>query len=236
MMMRRLPALLSLTLSMSAVASPSLQTVPAARIVDAAQAQLDACLGNDKAAAQVTVVGKPDDVQVLAGTLALKARKPEGHWPRARVGVPVDVAINGQVVRSTTVWFAVSVQHEVPTYAADAPIGAVAAGMKFVPHDADVAAMQGDVVSDPHQLDGMRLRHAVLAGSPVVLEDFERIPDVDRQQRVSVLASYGVIQLQAKGTSIGRGNTGDTVLVQVDGAEAPVHARVTNRGVVQVVD
>ncbi|WP_284320500.1 flagellar basal body P-ring formation chaperone FlgA [Dyella acidisoli] len=221
---------------MSATGSPSLQTVPAVRIVDAAQTEIDACLGNDKTSAQVTVVGKPEDVQVLAGVLALKARKPEGRWPRARVGVPVDVVVNGQVMRSTTVWFAISVQHEVPTYAADAPIGAVAAGMKFVPHDADIAGLQGDIVNDPHQLDGMRLRHAVLASSPVVLEDFERIPDVDRQQRVSVLASYGVIKLQAKGTAIGRGNVGDTVLVQVDGAEAPVHARVTSQGVLQVVD
>lgn len=235
-MRRLLPAVLSLALSVSAAASPSLQIVPAVRIVDAAQAELDACLGTDKSAAQVAVVGKPEDVQVLSGTLALKARRPEGHWPRARVGVPVDVVINGQVMRSATVWFAVIVQREVPTYAADASIGTAAKGLKFAPHDADVAALQGDIVNDLHQLDGMRLRRAVLAGSPVVLEDFERIPDVDRQQRVDVLASYGVIKLQAKGTAIGRGNIGDIVVVQVDGAEAPVHARVTSQGVLQVVD
>jgi len=234
--MRRLLALSLLALSVVAAASPSLQTVPAVRIIDAAQTELDACLGGDKAAAQVTVVGKPEDVQVLAGALVLKARKPEGRWPRARVGVPVDVVVNGQVMRSTTVWFSVDVQREVPTYAVDAAMGTLASGLKFVPHDADVAAVQGDIVSDPHQLDGMRLRHAVMAGSPVLLEDFEHVPDVDRQQRVNVLASYGVIKLQAKGTAIGRGNAGDTVLVQVDGAEAPVHARVTDRGVVQVVD
>lgn len=235
-MRRSLPAILLLVFGMSAAATPSLQTVPAVRIVDAAQAELDACLGNDKSAAQVAVVGKPEDVQVLSGTLALKARRPEGRWPRARIGVPVDVVVNGQVVRATTVWFAVSLQHEVSTYAADASMGTAAAGLKFAPHDADVAALQGDIVTDPHQLDGMRLRHAVLAGSPVVLEDFEHIPDVDRQQRVDVLASYGVIKLQAKGTAIGRGNAGDTVMVQVDGAEAPVHARIIKQGVLQVVD
>jgi flagella basal body P-ring formation protein FlgA len=235
-MRRLLPVMLSLGLCMSAVASPQLQTVPAVRIVDAAQAELDACLGNDKSVAQVYVVGKPEDVQVLAGTLALKARRPEGRWPRARVSVPVDVVINGQVVRSATVWFAVSVQHEVSTYASDASMGTAAAALKFMSRDADVAALQGEIATDPHQLDGMRLRHAVVAGSPVVLEDFERVPDVDRQQRVEVFESYGVIKLQAKGTAIGRGNTGDTVVVQVDGAEAPVHARITDKGVVQVVD
>jgi flagella basal body P-ring formation protein FlgA len=140
------------------------------------------------------------------------------------------------VVRSATVWFAVSVHRDVPGYAADAAMGSVASALTFTPHDADVAMLQSAVVTDPSQLKGMRLRHAVLAGSPVLLEDFERIPDVDRQQRVDVTASYGVITLQAKGTAIGRGNAGDTVLVLVDGAEAPVHARVTDKGVVQVVD
>ncbi|HUB90314.1 MAG TPA: flagellar basal body P-ring formation chaperone FlgA [Dyella sp.] len=235
-MRRLLPASLLFAVSLCAAASPLLQTVPAARIVAVAQAEMDARLGNDKATAQLAVVGKPEDVQVLAGKLALKARQPEGRWPRSRVSVPVEVSVNGTVVRSATVWFAVSVQREVPTYALDASLGTAASALKFVSHDADIAALQGSLVTDPHQLDGMRLRHAVVAGSPVVLEDFERIPDVDRQQRVEVLESYGVIKLEAKGTAIGHGNAGDTVLVQVDGAEAPVRARITDKGVVQVVD
>lgn len=235
-MRRLLPAVLLVTLPLYASASPMLQTVASMRIVDVARSELDACLGNDKAVAQVSIVGKPEDVQVLPGKLTINARKPEGRWPRARVGMPVDISVNGEVVRSATVWFAVSVHHDIPGYATDAAMGTLASALKFVPHDADVAALQSGLVTDPHQLDGMRLRHAVLAGSPVLLEDFEHIPDVDRQQRVDVSASYGVIKLETKGTAIGRGNTGDTVLVLVDGAETPVHARVTDKGVVQVVD
>jgi flagellar basal body P-ring formation protein FlgA len=235
-MRRSLPAILLFAVAMCTSASPALQVVAAARVVEVARAELDACLGDDKSVAQVDVVGKPEDVQVLPGALTVKARKPEGRWPRARVGMPVDISVNGQVVRSATVWFALSVHRDMPAYVADAATGTSASTLKFAPHDVDVAMMQGVVVTDPHQLDGMRLRHAVLAGSPVLLEDFEKIPDVDRQQRVDVTESYGVIKLQATGTAIGRGNTGDTVLVQVDGAETPVHARVTDKGVVQVVD
>lgn len=235
-MRRLLPAVLLVTLPLYASASPMLQTVASARMVDVARSELDACLGDDKAVAQVSIVGKPEDVQVLSGKLVINARKPEGRWPRARVGMPVDISVNGEVVRSATVWFAVSVRHDIPGYTTDAAMGTVASTLKFAPHDADVAALQGGVVTDPHQLDGMRLRHAVLAGSPVLLEDFEHIPDVDRQQRVDVLASYGVIKLETKGTAIGRGNTGDTVMVLVDGAESPVRGRITDKGVVQVVD
>ncbi len=235
-MRRLLSAVLLVTLPLYASASPMLQTVASARMVDVARSELDACLGDDKAVAQVSVVGKPEDVQVLPGKLVINARKPEGRWPRARVGMPVDISVNGEMVRSATVWFAVSVHHDIPGYTTDAAMGTVASTLKFAPHDADVAALQGGLVTDPHQLEGMRLRHAVLAGSPVLLEDFEHIPDVDRQQRVDVLASYGVIKLETKGTAIGRGNTGDTVLVLVDGAESPVRGRITDKGVVQVVD
>jgi flagella basal body P-ring formation protein FlgA len=223
-------------LPMYVCASPQLQTVASARVVDAARSELDACLGEDKAVAQVSVIGKPDDLLILPGQVTIHARRPQGHWPRARVGMPVDVSVNGEVVRSATVWFAISVHHDVPGYVADAAIGTAASSLKFGPHDEDVAALQGQIIVDPKQLDGMRLRHAVVAGSPVLLEDFERVPDVDRQQRVDVMATHGVIKLQAKGTSIGRGNAGDTVLVLVDGAETPVHARVTDKGVVQVVE
>jgi flagella basal body P-ring formation protein FlgA len=235
-MHRYLYAIALTALPFCASASPQLQTVASARVVDAARSELDACLGDDKAVAQVSVIGKPDDLLVLPGQVSIHARQPQGRWPRARVGMPVDVSVNGEVVRSATVWFAVSVHHDVPGYAADAAIATAAASLKFAPHDEDVAALQGQIVADPKQLDGMRLRHAVVAGSPVLLEDFEHVPDVDRQQRVDVMASHGVVKLQTKGTSIGRGNAGDTVLVLVDGAETPVHAQVTDKGVVQVVE
>lgn len=235
-MYRWLPLVAFGLLPLHAWASVALQTVSSARMVRAARNELDVCLGGDKADAEVTVIGKPEDIKVLGGTLSIKAKRPEGRWPRARVGMPVDVIVNGEVVRSTTVWFALSVHRDVPSYASDAAIGTVASSLQFAMHDVDVAAVQGAMVTDPHQLEGTRLRHAVIAGSPVVLEDFERIPDVDRQQRVDVLASYGVIRLETKGTSIGRGNTGDTVRVLVDGGESPVRARITKKGVVQVVD
>jgi len=229
-----LAVLLSAPLQASAL--PALQRVASAQIVEAARAQLMLRLGGDAAAAQVSLVGTPEDAMVLPGKLALTVRPPTGRWPRARVSVPVDVSVDGQVVRSATVWFALSLHHDVLSYVADTPPGTAAGSLKFAPHDEDVAAVQGDLVTDPSQLNGMRLRHSVAAGSAVSREDFEPIPDVDRRQRVEVDAAFGSIHMQTKGTAIGRGNTGDTVSVLVDGGEAPVDARITNKGVVEVVE
>ena len=234
--MRRFAALVLLALPLPGWAATAVQTVAADRIVAAAQAQLDNCLGADKASAQVTVVGKPDDVTVLQGNVTLDAHRPDGRCPRARVGMAVDIRVNGELARSATVWFAISVHRQVLSYGADAKLDAPASSLNFTPHDADVALLQSDAVADPTELTGLRLRHAVVSGSPVVREDFERTPDVDRQQRVDVIASFGVIRMQTKGTAIGRGNTGEMVSVLVDGAEEPVRARVTDKGVVNVVE
>lgn len=225
--------LLAATLAQPA-SSPAFQTVASSRMVAAAQARLLASLGSDGASARISVVGKPEDVTVLPGHLALDARQPAGHLPRERVGIPVDVSVNGEVVRRATVWFAVSVHRDVLGYSADAPRGSLPAALKLTRQGADVADVHGDLVADPSQLDGMRLRHAVLAGSPVLLEDFERVPDVDRQQRVEVDVAYGAIRMQTKGTAQAPGSAGDIVPVQVDGADVPVHARVTRKGVVEV--
>jgi len=235
-MLRRWPVWMLVAASLPTWAAPPVfQHIEATHIVAAARAQIETQLGRDGAAAEVTVLGAPEDVVVLPGKVTLAVHVLTGRWPRARVGVPVDVLVNGRVVRSATVWFALSVHRPVLTYAADAMLGASASSLKLVPQDVDVAAVQGELTGSPHDIDGMRLRHPVLAGSIVVQGDFEPTPDVDRLQRVQVLVAQGAIRLQARGTSNGKGNDGDVVAVLVDGAEAPVRARITDKGVVEVV-
>ena len=236
MMIRPSMAVLFMAMSPALVAgAPTPQRVEAARVIAAARSQIDAKLGSDRDVAHVSVVGTPEDISVPAGTVSLTVRTLTGRWPRARVGVPVDIALDGRIVRSATVWFALDVHRQALGFAADSPSGTLASSLKLVDRDTDVAAIQGDLVTDPHALENMRLRHAVLADAVVTLQDFERVPDVDPKQRVQVMVAYGAIQMQAKGTAIGKGNAGDMVAVLVDDAEAPVRARVTDKGVVQVV-
>ncbi|HEX7814765.1 flagellar basal body P-ring formation chaperone FlgA [Dyella sp.] len=215
-------------------AAPS-QRVESTRVIAAARAMLDTRLGEDAARADVAVIGTPEDIALPQGAVTLQARAPMGRWPRARVGIPVDVGIGGHVVRSATVWFAVGIHRSVLSYADDAAPGTLAGTLKFSQQDTDIAALREMPVSDPAQLDGRRLRHPVLAGTPVQAADFEQVPAVDRQSRVEVDVSLGAIHMRTQGTSSSMGNVGDLVTVLVDGAEAPVRARVTDKGVVDVV-
>lgn len=235
--MIRLLTATALLLSLPAQAAPAMparQRIGAVRIVAAARAQVDARLGADAAKAQVSVVGAPEDVTVPPGKVRLDAGPLAGRWPRARVGVPVSIAIDGRVVRTATVWFALSVHRDALAYAADAAAGTPATALSVVPRDADVARISGELVGNPARLAGLRLRHAVLAGTAATMDDFERIPDVDRQQRVRVLVTTGTVRLQTMGTALGPGDMGHVLSVQVDGAQSPVRAQVTGKGVVSV--
>jgi flagella basal body P-ring formation protein FlgA len=216
-------------------AQPASQKVSAARIVAAARAPLDARSGHDGQLLQVAVVGRPEDAFVPTGAVVLSARAVTGRWPRERVGVAVDIRVDDRVVRSATVWFAVAMHQSAWVYAADDPLGMAAAGIKWESSDVDVAAVQGDRVIDPKDVEGMRLRHPVLAGSVALRDDFENTPAVDRQQQVQVSMAMGSIRMQTKGTAQAKGNAGDVIPVWVENAEAPVLARVTDKGVVEVV-
>lgn len=227
-------ALLSPPLALQA-AAPALQRVVAARIVAAARAQLEQKLGAEQGSAKIAVIGTPEDVMVPVGALSMQMHTLQGHWPRSRIGVPVDICVNGRVIRSATVWFALDLQRPVLSYSADTKSGTSAASLKLASRDADVVAVQGDLIDNPHELDGMRLRHPVVAGAAVVREDFERIPAIDPGERVQVRVVSGPIQLQARGTAANGGNVDDVVSVLVDDAQAPVHARILGKGVVEVV-
>lgn len=225
------PAIL---LSAPLLAGSAVQAVAALRLVGAAQ---DALREHLSAGAEVslTTIGTPEDVRVPMGGVSLQVHPISGRWPRARVGVPVDVLVDGRIVRSATVWFAVSIHSKVPTYGDDEPIGVLAQAIRVRAAEIDVATLQETPVDGPSALDGLRLRKPVQEGGAVLLSDFEKVPDVDRREKVRVFASYGAIRLATRGVANEKGNAGDVVPVLVDGADEPVRARVTEKGVVEVV-
>jgi flagella basal body P-ring formation protein FlgA len=232
--MRYVLLVLAVLLSAPLLAGSAVQTVAASRLVGAAQDVLREHLASG-GEVSITTIGTPEEVRVPMGEVSLQVHPISGRWPRPRVGVPVDVLVDGRVVRSATVWFALSVHSKVLTYGDDEPIGVQAQQLRIHAAEVDVATLQETPVDGPSALDGMRLRKPVQEGSAVLLSDFEKIPDVDRQEKVRVLASYGAIRLATRGVANEKGNAGDVVPVLINGADEPVRARVTEKGVVEVV-
>lgn len=223
-----------LGLPLSAIAGGN-QTVGASRVVDAARSELQARIRATDGSAELTLVGAPEDIIVGPGEASLRTRPISGPWPRSRIGVPVDVLVDGRLQRSATVWFALSVMRTVPAYALDYPLGTSSGEVHASPAEVNVAAFGAQSTVQPADMAGMRLRHAVRQGMPMLSADFEPVPEVDSHQEVKVLATFGRIELAAKGVADGVGRLGDVVSVMIDGAERPVRARVMEKGVVEVV-
>lgn len=224
-------ACLLLALPFAVPSAWAAQAVPAAEIVAAAQRSLSGPSGDRLT---LRVVGAPDDAVVRAGRVALRALPVTGRWPRSRVAVPVRITVDGAVVRTETVWFAVTAERDVLVYAEDAPAGTPATAIKTRVVSVDVAAVQQAFAVDSAGYSGERLKRGVHAGAPVLAGDFEPIPDVDRQGTVAVHVRYGAIRMEATGRAMRAGNTGEVVPVLVDGAETPVEARVLARGEVEI--
>jgi flagellar basal body P-ring formation protein FlgA len=227
-----LPALLLFAPVLSAHAAE--QTVAAARVVAAAQAALQALPLEPGTRLGLRVIGKPADAVVPAGSLRIEAAPPSGQWPRSRVAVSVRLSLPGHRAKSETVWFAVHAVRPLAVYAADTGQGTPAGAVHTRQADVDLAPLHGHPANSLAALKGQRLRRAVLAGAPVLEEDFEPVPDVDTRQQVTVLVRYGAIHMRTRGTALSAGDTGQMVAILATGADSPVQARVAGKGVVQI--
>lgn len=229
--------LAALTLSLLAPvlsAHAAEQTVAAARVMAVARSALQALPLQSGTRLEMQVIGQPADATLPAGPLGIQATPPTGQWPRSRIAVSVRLLLADRPVRTETVWFAVKAVRSLAVYTADAAQGAPAGAIQTHPADIDVAKLHGHAVSALSAMKGERLRHATSAGSPVLEEDFEPIPDVDAREQVTVMVRYGAIRMQTRGTALGTGDAGQTVAVLATGADSPVQARVTGKGVVEV--
>lgn len=210
------------------------QDITGARLVGVAEAALRAMPLPAHTQLTLSVVGEPHDAVVPAGVVRVIAGQQAGRWPRARVAMPVQLQVNGRTVRTAVVWFAVHAQHSAWVYAVDGTPGTLAKNVDARQGSIDLAASEDTPVQSLDQLAGSRLKHRVQAGAPVMLSDFEVVPDVDRQQSVTVVVDSGAVRLQTRGTALTAGNTGQAVQVLARGADAPVMAEVMAKGVVHV--
>lgn len=226
--------LLATALAWLPVCAGAVAPLLAARVVDVARAAIDARLGDARAGAVVSVIGRPEDLRPPAGEISLKARISGGAWPRARVSVPVDIYIDGRLQSTAVVWFALSLPTTGPGYADSYPAGTDIAKLSLSPVAYDAAVAHGALTALPAGTEPMRLHRNVRAGDPLRSDDFERWPDVARGDHVKMTIVSGKLKLSAPAIAIGDGSLGQRVGVLVDGAEAAVQADVTGKGEVQV--
>jgi flagella basal body P-ring formation protein FlgA len=100
---------------------------------------------------------------------------------------------------------------------------------------ADPAA-RGALLRDPGAAAGRTVRHAVVAGAPVPLDDLVALPTIARGQRVRMEIASPGIAVTAIGVALGDAGTGETVDVLNPVSRAVVRAEVLGPGRVSVAE
>lgn len=202
-------------------------TLPATDIQRDVEAAVTQRLREANSTARVLGVTGVRDQSLPAGRVTLKVGAIAGRWPRARAGVPVRLALDGRAVRTVTAWVELSDLRNVLTYAAPASAKAPMDTLRLATGDVDMLCCEGATVPSVDALAGMRVRRAVRAGEPVLLSDFEPMPDVVERQQIGIEVVRGPVRLSTVGTALADGRIGQVIAVRPDASEHTVKARVT---------
>lgn len=219
----------------AAPAVAPVQQVSADAIARTVEAELRARLqAAGRSQASVKVSGRIDDQSVPAGALSTVVGNIAGRWPRARVGVPVQLRVDGAVARSLTVWVESQDLRDVPTYRADYPARRAGEGIALATTQVDMNCCAGNALESIDAVQSLRLKRSVRAGQPAMAADFESIPDVQARQPVRIDVARGAVRLSVPGVALRDGRIGERIPVRADDGERTVVSRVTGKQKVQV--
>lgn len=210
------------------------QRVPATDIQEVVRTAMADRLAAQHSTAEVYVSGRIADQWLPQGALEIAAGEVAGRLPRSRVGVPVNLSVNGQVVRSLTAWVEMREPRTVLTYAVPYVRHHAGESMQWQLASVDMTCCPGEVATSAEQVSSMRITRAVREGNPVMLSDFETVPEVQAQQRITIEVVRGAVRLQTAGVALRDGRIGDRVAVQPDHSRQPLRSRVVSTQTVVV--
>jgi flagellar basal body P-ring formation protein FlgA len=202
-------------------------TLPSTDIQRDVEAAVTQRLREASSTARVLGVVGVRDQSLPAGRVTLDVGAIAGRWPRARAGVPVRLSVDGRAVRTVIAWVELGDVRNVLTYAAPAPAKAPLDALRLVAGDVDMLCCDGATAQSADKLEGMRVRRAVRTGEPVLLSDFEPMPEVAERQQVGIEVVRGPVRLTTVGTALADGRIGQVIAVRPDASEHTVKARVT---------
>ena len=226
---------LALTLPQSLVAqTAAVQLVPGERIVARALSALVDRSAGMKGTLEWRPVGIAPDSRIPEGHYELRVGEMHGAWPRRRIGVPVQLWVEGRLAQSRVVWFSGHWWRDALVYAHDAKAGQDAHASLTELKKIDSAGIEIIDSEDMSWTDGLRLRKPVRRGQPVHRSDFESAPMVARNERVRVAVNVGGVHLLTTGVAGEEGAMDEVIRVLPQGAERSVQARVVARNEVKI--
>lgn len=200
-------------------------------LIQLASDSLQHMLRDRYAKVEIKPVDSIRDVLLPEGA-ELRVRPWSGTISR-RIGVWIDVNVEGRAYTAVPVWFAVKAWTHVPVARRDLPAGQQVKEVDFAMELRDV--LQTTKTLEHLPPDGTALlRRAVAQGSPLTNAVIEMAPAISRNQQVVVKLASGGIAIETSGLAQSTGRIGDSVTVKNPGSSEVFLAKVVAPGVVTV--
>lgn len=184
--------------------------------------------------AEVRVTSR-QDARALPAHASLAARPIQGRWPRASIGLPIDLLdAQGRPVGSHTVWLALDIPTHGHAFARSLRGGDTVTAEDLRPTRLNLAELGGPPAV-PADLLGQRLRRPVRAGMPALAAHVEPPQDVLRDARVLLIVDHGDVQLRTPARTLQPGRIGEVIAIRVDSATEAVRARIESPSNVRLV-
>lgn len=195
-----------------------------------------AALASEGHRATVSVLGERSLSRTAPAFAGLKLRPLTGRWPRPRVAASVELLdAQQQPIAVRTVWLAVDIPTKAWVYAHSGHPGEPLNESSLVSRQVNLANIAGAPLTTAESTHGLQLRCAVRAGEVALSQHFEAVPDLHRNDAVTLTVDSGAVRLQTAATALESGRIGDVVSVRAANAIDSVHARIISNRLVQLV-
>lgn len=174
------------------------------------------------------------DVSAVPGEVRteLSTRSPVPF--HGRVAITVALYVGQQLVKRGVVSPYVTVSDRVVVAKRALSRGHVVTAEDVDYVDRDRATSPGDVAREAERLVGQRARRSLAADQVLREGDFERVPVVERGDRVTLVLKHGPLMIQALGKAQETGATGDWIRVVNVESKREVTGRIDPEGRVHV--
>lgn len=151
-----------------------------------------------------------------------------------RVAIAVSLFAGGRLLKHGVVSPLVSIKERVVVAKRALPRGAVVtqADLALVERERTNASL--DALRDPEAVIGLRARRSLAAERVLQAGDFERVPRIERGDRVTIVLQHGPLLIQAQGKAQETGAIGEWIRVVNLDSKREVSGRIDREGRVHV--
>lgn len=210
------------------------QNIPSVQIRSAVEKAIQTRFSDPKVATEILSIDAPADLTVPVGVVDIRASIAGVRSLFEKFQVPVEVRIDGKIVKTFSAAAEVSVFSEVLVAANELSID-----KKLVPTDVKLQKIRLEkpltsYLRDPSILRGVKMIKSVETGKPLTADSFVSAIVIKLGDTVRIEAYSGRIKIIAAGEATANGRIGDRISVKNKQSGVVLQALVVDEGVVWI--